>query len=128
MPFGIGASATTRARPVRGRRVLAVLCLATIASLAWGTVAARAATPPQTDVMLLFDTSGSMTSALEEAKSEIKEVMSNISASLPNVDFGLAEVRDYGGSSYDPESSDEPWRTMSATPPTYPLQNSGPSC
>jgi hypothetical protein len=110
LPIGIGAQAATRALPVRGRRLLAVLCLATIASLAWGTVAAQAATPPQTDVMLLFDTSGSMTSALEEAKSEIKEVMSNVSASLPNVEFGLAEVRDYGGSSYDPESSDEPWR------------------
>jgi len=87
-----------------------VLCLAVVGSLAAGSVAAWGAAPPQTDVMFVFDTSGSMAGPLEEAKSEIQEVMSSIAGSLPDVQFGLAEVRDYGGSVYDPESSDEPWR------------------
>ncbi len=78
--------------------------------LLFGSLAASAATPPHTDVMFVFDTSGSMSGALEEAKTEIKEVMANISTSLPDAEFGLAEVRDYGESSYDPESTDEPWR------------------
>lgn len=89
--------------------------LAACASVAVGLLGAvspaSAATPGHTDVMFVFDTSGSMGSALEEAKAEIQEVMANISATLPNVDYGLAEVRDYGGSSYDEEEPEiEPWK------------------
>lgn len=72
--------------------------------------AASAATAPQTDVMFVFDTSGSMEPVLEEAKGEIQNVMTQLGGVLPNVDFGLAEARDYGGSAYDPESDDEPWK------------------
>lgn len=91
-------------------RIVVALCVLAGGLLTFGPVAVSAATPPQTDVMFVFDTSGSMTGALEEAKTEIKEVMASIDGSLPDVQFGLAEVRDYGGSIYDPESSDEPWR------------------
>jgi hypothetical protein len=90
--------------------MLALLLLLAVGSLASACTEASGATPPQTDVMFVFDTSGSMSGALEEAKSEIQEVMSSISGSLPDVQFGLSEVRDYGGSGYDPETSDEPWR------------------
>ena len=65
---------------------------------------AAAATPPQTDVMFVFDTSGSMEPVLEEAKAEIQNVMTNLGASLPNVQFGVSEVRDYG------EFGSAPWR------------------
>lgn len=85
--------------------LLLVLCSASV-----GTSRVDAATAPQTDVMFVFDTSGSMEPVLEEAKREIQNVMTQVGGVLPNVDFGLAEARDYGGSSYDPESDDEPWK------------------
>jgi hypothetical protein len=86
------------------------LCFVAMACSAGICTATAAATPPpQTDVMLVFDTSGSMAGVLEEAKSEIREVTEKLTASLPNVEFGLAEVRDYGESIYDYED-DEPWK------------------
>ncbi len=60
--------------------------------------------------MFVFDTSGSMEPVLEEAKLEIQNVIDRLRESLPNPEFGVAEVRDYGGSEYDEESFDEPWR------------------
>ena len=58
-------------------------------------VAAQADTPAHTDVMFVFDTTGSMGGALEEAKKEIKGAMTQLSSSLPDVQFGLSEVSDY---------------------------------
>lgn len=72
---------------------------ATILALALGVGAssASAASPPSsTDVMFLFDTSGSMGSVLEEAKSEVQEVMGQIAETVPNPAFGVAEVKDTG--------------------------------
>jgi len=72
---------------------------------------ASASTPAHTDVMFVFDTSGSMSGALEEAKSEIQEAMTQINTALPDVQYGLAEVRDYGGSAYDEGNSEDlPWK------------------
>lgn len=45
--------------------------------------------------MFVFDTTGSMTSALTQAKAEIQEAMTQIGTSLPDVQFGLAEMSDY---------------------------------
>lgn len=56
---------------------------------------ARAATPAHTDVMFVFDTTGSMGGAISEAQAEIQEAMTQIGASLPDVQFGLSEVSDY---------------------------------
>jgi hypothetical protein len=56
---------------------------------------ARAATPAHTDVMFVFDTTGSMGGAIDEAQAEIQEAMTQIGASLPDVQFGLSEVSDY---------------------------------
>jgi hypothetical protein len=61
---------------------------------------AAAATPAHTDVMFVFDTSGSMESELEEAKKEMIAVMGSINAKLPDVHYGVAEVRDYSPSPY----------------------------
>ena len=66
---------------------------------------AHASTASQTDVMFVFDTSGSMSPVLSEAKAEIQEVMAHLSATLPNVEFGVAESRDYAPSEYDGSSS-----------------------
>jgi hypothetical protein len=60
-----------------------------------GTDAASASAPPaSTDVMFVFDTSGSMTSELAEAKEKIQSVMASLSATLPNVAFGVSRVED----------------------------------
>jgi hypothetical protein len=56
---------------------------------------AKAVTPAHTDVMFVFDTTGSMGGAIDEAQAEIQEAMTQIGASLPDVQFGLSEVSDY---------------------------------
>jgi hypothetical protein len=75
---------------------------------------ARAATPAHTDVMFLFDTSGSMSSELQEAKEEMLKVMANVATKLPDVEYGVAEVRDYSPSIYsygeEVEEGVFPWK------------------
>ncbi len=65
--------------------------------------------PSRTDVMLLIDTTSSMTDSLKEATAEIEAVMATLSARIPDVRFGLSEVRDTGQN--DPRHADAPpWR------------------
>lgn len=72
---------------------------------------AAAVTPAHTDVMIVFDTSGSMESVLTEAKKEIKEVIANVNGSLPDVHYGVAEVRDFPPSESEAETSlEKPWK------------------
>jgi hypothetical protein len=72
---------------------------------------ADAAPPPHTDILFVFDTSGSMEGALTEAGEEIQEALSQIDLQLPDVQYGLSEVKDVGGSSYDEEEPyDLPWQ------------------
>jgi hypothetical protein len=75
---------------------VALLVLGLGAFAGAGASTARADTPAHTDVMFVFDTTGSMGSALTEAKKEIQASMSQLSTTLPDVRFGLAEVGDYG--------------------------------
>lgn len=94
------------------RRFYALLgAMAALLAVSFGPTVAPAAaeTPAHTDVMLLFDTSGSMNEQLEEAKKEIQEVIAHVNATLPDAQFGVAEVRDFGPSVYDPEES-FPWK------------------
>jgi hypothetical protein len=72
-------------------------------------VSAAAETPAHTDVMLLFDTSGSMGEQLTEAKAEIQEVIAHVSATLPDPQFGVAEVRDFPESETE-ETFEKPWQ------------------
>jgi hypothetical protein len=93
--------------------------------------AAQADTPAHTDVMFVFDTTGSMGGALEEAKEEIQTAMAQIGTTLPDVEFGLAEMRDYNAvnfngfpqtyafegnpseEAFDIESENQPWTLKS---------------
>jgi hypothetical protein len=60
--------------------------------------------------MFVFDTTGSMEDALTEAREEIQEAMTQIGVALPDSQFGLAEMRDYGGAPWDTERPiDVPW-------------------
>ncbi len=83
-----------------------LLAIAAFAFVAPGR--ATAATPAHTDVMFVFDTTGSMTSALSQARAEIQEAMTQIGASLPDVQFGLAEMSDYSDVNFNgyPPGSD----------------------
>ena len=47
--------------------------------------------------MIIFDTSGSMEGVLNEAKEEIKTLVAKTEESLPNVEFGVANVEDLPG-------------------------------
>ena len=85
----------------------------------WRSVAPAAAAlaPEKTDVMFVFDTSGSMGPELEEAKASIVGVMEHTNAALPNAEYGVAEVRDYPFSEDTPsdekeveESPEKPWK------------------
>jgi len=56
---------------------------------------ARAAAPAKTDILLMFDTTGSMGSALSAAAAQVTALTGNIDSRLPDVQYGVAEVRDY---------------------------------
>jgi len=80
---------------------LLALCLLLVASLGLAAEQASAApAPAATDIMFVFDTSGSMGSVLEEAKSEVQEVTAQIAETVPNAAFGVAEVKDTGEESF----------------------------
>jgi hypothetical protein len=68
-----------------------------------------AETPAHTDVMLVFDTSGSMSGELEEATKEIKDVIAHVNGTLPDAKFGVAEVKDFANA-YENGSSEVPWK------------------
>jgi hypothetical protein len=82
-----------------------------VASVFLGPAAADAAISAHTDVMFLVDTTGSMEKALDEAGAEIRGAIKQIDAGVPDVQYGVSEVRDYGGSRYAENEFDVvPWR------------------
>ncbi len=78
------------------RLLILALCVPTLSLLLASLAGPAQATLAPTDVMFVFDTSGSMESALGEAKGEIQEVMSRLNGSIASAQFGLAEVKDTG--------------------------------
>src|SRR5919204_467047 len=55
--------------------------------------------PPKVDVMFLVDTTGSMSGAIGEVRSELGDVMQRIGDGVPDAAFGLAQLRDMDESS-----------------------------
>jgi hypothetical protein len=81
--------------------------LAVLAMAAAGAAPAGAAS--KADVLFLFDTTGSMGGALEGAKEQMLSVQDRIRAEIPDVQFAVAEHKDYPFEPYgDPE--DFPWK------------------
>ncbi len=81
---------------------------------------------PHTDIEFIFDTSGSMEGALGEAKAEIQTAMAQIAGQLPDVQFGVSQVRDYGGSVYDEENEDDkPWELRVVMTPDQAVVTAG---
>lgn len=67
----------------------------------------------QTDVLLLLDTSGSMEGALEPAVNDVNEIADRVRAELGDVEFGVAEVKDYPLAVFGNEGSgDLPYRVV----------------
>jgi hypothetical protein len=104
------------------RRFLITLALSVSLLLVGLMPSMATAAPAHTDVMFVFDTTGSMSEALSEATEEIEEAMTSIRGELPDVDFGLAEMRDYtevvnpGFFEYDNEEVGfgyQPWTLLS---------------
>jgi hypothetical protein len=89
------------------RRALSCLAvMLALAAAAAGLQPAVAAAAP-TDVLFVVDTTGSMDDALDDARDEMTDALTSISAQVPDVEFGVATVRDYGDLYGD--SGDEPW-------------------
>ncbi len=83
------------------RGLLVALGAAVALTTAWLALSASsalaAAPPPHTDVMFVFDTSGSMGGELQEAKEKIVEVIEKAKATLPDAQFGVSQVEDVPG-------------------------------
>jgi hypothetical protein len=96
--------------PRRMCTLIAASAAIALAGFGPATGAASAATPAHTDVMFVFDTSGSMGGVLNEAKAEIVEVIGHINGTLPDVHYGVAEVRDYPFSEAEAGGVEKPWK------------------
>lgn len=93
----------------RARSLLGVIAALLTVGLGPTVAPAAAEIPAHTDVMLLFDTSGSMSGELGEAKANILEVMEQAGAELPDTKFGVSEVKDYPSNEAEPEG-ETPWK------------------
>jgi pimeloyl-ACP methyl ester carboxylesterase len=78
--------------------------------LAVPAAAAAQAPPAKTDVMLIFDTTGSMDESISEAQEQLASVVQRLNAALPDARFALGQVRDYE----EPYGAvgDEPWELV----------------
>ncbi len=81
----------------RSLALIGMSVLALAISLVVSATRAGATVPKETDIMIIFDTSASMQGVLEEAREEIKTLVANTRAGLPNVEFGVANVEDIPG-------------------------------
>src|ERR1700710_1120496 len=96
--------------PRRMCTLVAATAALAVAGFGPATGAASASAPAHTDVMFVFDTSGSMGGVLNEAKAEIVEVIGHINATLPDVHYGVSEVRDYPSSEAEAGGVEKPWK------------------
>jgi hypothetical protein len=76
------------------RRRLALAALPLLVLPAAG--AAAPAGPPDLDVLIAIDTTGSMTPSIEQAKRDARQVVADTQAAVPGARFAVAEFRDAG--------------------------------
>ena len=67
------------------------------------------AAPAKADVLFVFDTTGSMGSVLSSAKSNALTIMANLAGVIPDIQFGVVDVRDYPIAPYG-DSGDWPYK------------------
>jgi hypothetical protein len=71
------------------------------------------AAPPKADILLAFDTTGSMGQAIADARNDAASIVNTIKASIPGARFALANFRDYPFSPFGSGgegSQDYPWQ------------------
>jgi hypothetical protein len=68
-----------------------------------------AAAPPRADILLAFDTTGSMGAAITDAKNDAASMVSQIQASIPGARFAVADFKDYPFSPFG-GGGDYPWQ------------------
>jgi hypothetical protein len=89
----------------RGGPIVAIAA-AVVVWMAGAPIVAEAQAP-QTDVLLLLDTSGSMGGALDSAVAQVEGITDRVSGELGDVAFGVAEVRDYPIDAFGNAGSDD---------------------
>ena len=62
--------------------------------------------PLQADILLAFDTTGSMNDVIETTQARALEIMAGLQALIPDIRFGLIDFRDYA---YFPYGRDDDW-------------------
>ncbi len=67
------------------------------------------AAPAKADVLFVFDTTGSMGSVLSSAKSNALTIMANLAGVIPDIQFGVVDLRDYPIAPYG-NSGDWPYK------------------
>ena len=65
--------------------------------------------PPKADILLAFDTTGSMGQAIADAQADAASIVSQIRASIGDAQFAVADFKDYPISPYG-NSTDYPYR------------------
>ncbi len=56
--------------------------------------------PSKADILFAFDTTGSMGGVLNHTKNKAQKILDELSALITDVQFGVVDFRDYGGSDY----------------------------
>lgn len=90
-----------------------MLTTALLATLALATTGLGVAAPraqAATDVVIAFDTTGSMGDAIDEAKAQVQDVVTEIDRRFGDVQFAVAGVRDY--SDIYGDDGDQPWTLL----------------
>ncbi|MDP2305017.1 MAG: hypothetical protein Q8P18_03215 [Pseudomonadota bacterium] len=64
------------------------------------------------DVAFLLDTTGSMSSTLNGISSEFSRIVAELSATLPDAEYGVATFDDYAFSSYGSAGTDKPFELV----------------
>jgi hypothetical protein len=67
------------------------------------------AAPPKADILLAIDTTGSMGSAITDAKNDANNIVNDIKASIPGAKFSIVDFKDYPTSPFG-GTGDYPWR------------------
>src|SRR5262249_10480864 len=65
--------------------------------------------PPKADILLALDTTGSMQSAINDARNDADTLVSRLQDEIPGAKFAVADFKDYPTSPFGGES-DYPWR------------------
>jgi hypothetical protein len=69
--------------------------------------------PPKADILLAFDTTGSMGAAVADARADASSIVTRIQAALPGARFAAADFRDYTQTPFGngpDDTADYPWQ------------------